>query len=166
MAARKSLSFAALAANKRTALNEARESLAALKKNAAAYRAALAAIAPVTKLGACSTSTYVWKRWDGSDECHLGVSLRIDVESIKESPELARALVAAEALPGFESQDSQDFASAWSAERSYRYKGNVAGVDVTLSVTAALKGEGEGATCRKVAITKMVEQTEYQLVCD
>lgn len=164
MAARKSLSFATLEASKRDSLREARDSLAATKRNASAFRAALAAIAPVTRLGATSASNFVWKRWDGSDECTLGVSLRIEVESIKDSPELARALVAAEALPGFEAQDSTDYASAWSAERSYRYKGKIAGVDVTLSVTAALKGEG-GATCRKVAIKKMVEQTEYQIVC-
>ena len=164
MAARKSLSFASLEAAKRDAVREARDNMAALKRNASAYRAALAALAPVTKLGACSTSTYGWKRWDDSEECHLSVSLRIDVESIKENPELIRALVAAEALPGFETRDSTDYASEWSAERSYRYRGKVAGVDVTLSVTASIKGEG--ATCRKVAVTKLVEQTEYQLVCD
>lgn len=164
------VSMSSFIAEQKAAIAERKGKLASINAHRAEFNAAYAVANQLAKAVALDGDYYVSAEpevtlsWDGNPELSLRIYANMyGVESLK-SGRVPRVLEAAERL-GFEFHTTDDYASEYMAERTYRAKQTVGGVDIRLSLCATIKSDAEA--CRKVQIgTEIKEVAKYAIVCE
>ena len=157
MAKRKTLSVSSILAVKRDSIRSIRRDL----KRAEDSRAFIAAVLSMTAdlqraVDSVSADITVYT----SPRLYLYLDAKVD--SLK-GERVAKILEIAESL-GFDEARSSDYASEWSASRSFHYDGTFFGVDVSAVVRFELPTEGEA--CKRVQVgTEIREVPKYEIRC-
>lgn len=157
MAKRKTLSVSSILATKRDSIRAIRRDLQRAEAARDSLSAVLAMTASLQRAVDCvsaDVSVYSTTR--------LYMYLDTQVDSLK-SDRVARILEIAESL-GFNDTRSSDYASEWSACRSFHYSGECLGIDVSIEVRFNLPTDGEA--CKRVQVgTEIREVPKYEIRC-
>jgi hypothetical protein len=170
--ARKSatLSFARNIASKLDDLRSTRKDIGALEAQAKSFAPVYAIANAIVEFAqARELNKYLYAQpstytsWTG--EAHNSFSLSIDgeVDSLKIGavPELIEFIMSF----GLEAQDSSDYASEWTAYRTFKFTGKIGGVDMSVRIDASPKSDSPN--CRKVQTgTEIKEVAVFEIICD
>lgn len=157
MAKRKTLSVSSILAVKRDSIRSIRRDLKQAEQARDSLSAVLAMTASLQRaVDSVSADVSVYS----SPRLYLYLDAKVD--SLK-GERVAKILEIAESL-GFDEARSSDYASEWSASRSFHYDGTFYGVNVSAVVRFELPTEGEA--CKRVQVgTEIREVPKYEIRC-
>ena len=161
-------SFTRTLTSKREDLARARKDVATLADHSDAFKPAYAIANAIASFAAtlgfdkyvCATpSVFVWST---GPECSLDVRFEGNVDSLKEGPvpTVCEFIMAY----GLDSVGSFDYAEALCASRTFRFRGKIGTVDMSVRFEANINDGSEA--CRKVQVgTEIKEVAKYEIVC-
>ena len=161
-------SFTRTLTSKREDLARARKDVANLADHSEAFKPAYAIANAIAGFAAslgfdkyvCATpSIYMWS---SGPDCSLDIRFEGNVDSLREGP--VPAVCEFIMAYGLEAKDTYDYAEALCASRTFRFRGKIGTVDMSVRFEANIN-DGSDA-CRKVQVgTEIKEVAKYEIVC-
>jgi hypothetical protein len=161
-------SFTRTLTSKREDLARARKEVATLADHSDVFAPAYAIANAIAGFAAaqgfdkyvCATpGVYMWST---GPECSLDVRFEGNVDSLREGP--VPAVCEFIMAYGLEAKDTYDYAEALCASRTFKFRGKIGTVDMSVRFEANIN-DGSDA-CRKVQVgTEIKEVAKYEIVC-